>query len=261
MREYGIFPKKRLGQNFMVDEHFLELVCSYAAIEPSDIILEIGAGLGFLTRFLAQKSGRVIAFEVDGRLAEVLKRELADFSNIKLVEGDVLKAPTPPFSKVVSNPPFFISSPLLFWLLNKPFNYAVLTFQSEFARRLDAPIGSKNYGRLTVSTYYRAEAELLDLVPKEAFYPSPDVDAAIVRLKPKKPPFKVKGEKAFEEVVRILFTQRKRKVRKAILPLLHKHGLKGTDAARKADQLPFHDKRVRELAPEDFGALANEVSG
>ncbi len=245
----------------MVDDHFLRLLRLYATVGQSDVVLEVGAGFGFLTRFLAQKSKRVVVVEVDTQLVKVLQSELDDFDNIDLIEGDFFKVVIPPFNKVVSNPPFSMSSPLLFWLLNKSFDCAVLTFQEEFARRLDAPIGSKDYSRLTVSTFYRAEVELLDLVPKEAFYPSPDVDAVIVRLKPKSSfPFKVEDEKVFDEVVRTLFTQRNRKVRNAVLPFLHKYGLRGKVAVEKADLLPFSNKRVRELAPEDFGALANELS-
>ncbi len=261
MRDYEAFPKTRLGQNFMVDDYFLENMVSCADVEQSDVVLEVGAGFGFLTCLLAGKSRKVVAVELDARLVKVLRRQLSGFRNVELIEGDILNASIPAFNKMVSNPPFSISSPLLFWLLNKSFDCAVLTFQREFARRLDAPIGSKDYSRLTVSTYYRAEVELLDAVPKEAFYPPPDVDAVIVRLKPKRlPPFKVRDEKVFGEVVRVLFSQRNRKVRKAVLPLLHKYEVRDTAAARKADALPFHNKRVRELAPEDFGVLANEFS-
>jgi len=261
MRTYKIFPKKRLGQNFMVNSNVLQLMSSYAAVGQADVVLEVGAGFGFLTRFLSQKARKVIAVEADACLIEVLQNELSEFKNVEVVKGDILKVTLPSFDKIVSNPPFSISSPLLFWLLNKTFDCAILTFQKEFANRLNAPIGSKDYSRLTVYTSYHAEVELLDPIPKTAFYPPPDVDAVIVRLKPKRfPPFKVEDEKVFDEVVRTLFTQRNRKVRKAVLPLLHKYGLKSTAAVRKADILPFRDKRVRELAPEDFGALANELS-
>jgi 16S rRNA (adenine1518-N6/adenine1519-N6)-dimethyltransferase len=262
MRIYKIFPKKHLGQNFIVEDHFLQLMLSYVALESSDVVLEVGAGLGFLTHLLAQKSKKVVAVESDPRLVQVLRSELAGLDNVELIEGDVLEVPLPTFNKVVSNPPFSISSPLLFWLLNKPFDCAVLMFQKEFARRLDAEIGSKDYSRLTVSTYYSAEVELLDDVPKEAFYPQPDVDVVIVRLKSKRsPPFHVKDERVFHEIVRTLFTQRNRKVRNAVLPLLHRYRFKDKAASKKrADHLPFHNKRVRQLAPEDFGALANVLS-
>ena len=261
MCAYGIFPKKYLGQNFVVDEQFLQLMSSYASVRRSDVVLEIGAGFGFLTRLLAQKSRKVVAVEADARLVEALQNELSRFDNVELIEGSILKVAIPPFGKVVSNPPFSISSPLLFWLLKRTFQCAVLTFQKEFAERLDAPVGSKDYGRLAVFTSYRFEVEALDNVPKDAFYPPPDVDVVIVRLKPKRlVPFKVEDEEVFDEVVQTLFTQRNRKVRNAVLPFLRKHGLKDIAAVKKADVLPFHNKRVRDLAPEDFGVLATELS-
>ncbi|HVP41462.1 MAG TPA: 16S rRNA (adenine(1518)-N(6)/adenine(1519)-N(6))-dimethyltransferase RsmA [Candidatus Krumholzibacteriaceae bacterium] len=257
LKHHRIFPSKRLGQNFMVDEGFLHSMVSYASLSREDVVLEIGAGSGMLTRVLSQLGGRVIAVEVDRRLVEVLKKELAGLGNVVVIEGDVLEAAIPEFNKVVANPPFHISSPILFWLLEKRFDLAVLTFQKEFAERLVADVGSKEYSRLTVETYYRAEVELLETVPKEAFFPAPDVDACIVRLKPRSaPPFSVKNKEVFHELVRTLFTQRNRKVRNAVAGLLRKMG----KSESLADSLLFHDKRVRELAPEDFGAIANELA-
>lgn len=261
IREYGVALRKRLGQNFMIDDYFLDLIVSNAELTRSDVVLEVGAGFGFLTRLLARRAGKVVAVEVDGRLMKALLRELAGLDNVGLIEGDVFEASLPVFNKAVSNPPFSVSSRLLFWLLERPFECAVLTFQEEFARRLDAQVGSRDYSRLTVSTYYHADVEPLGKIPKEAFYPLPDVDAALVRLKPRRPPpFKVKDEEVFDEVVRTLFTQRNRKVRKAILPFLHNQGLREAGAVGKADSLSFKERRVRELPPEDFGVLANELS-
>jgi len=243
----------------MTDEALLERMISYASVTPEDVVLEVGAGLGFLTQLLAERCGRVIAVEIDGRLIAVLRDELRDKRNVELVHGDVLKTRLPRFNKVVSTPPYSISSPLLFWLFDRPFDCAVLAFQEEFARRLSAQVGSKDYSRLTVATYYRADAELLDFVPKGAFYPPPDVDSVVVRLKPRAPPFKVKDEKTFFELVRIMFTQRNKKVRNAVLPFLLKQRIAKEKALKLADSLLFHEKRVRELAPEDFGALTNEI--
>jgi len=241
----------------MTDESFLHAMVSYASLTQDDVVLEIGAGFGALTRVLSPLCGKVIAVETDRRLVAALKVETANLLNITVIEGDVLKATIPPFNKVVSNPPFHISSPVLFWLLNRNFDRAVLTFQKEFAERLVAEVGSKDYSRLTVETYYRAEVELLDVVPKETFYPHPNVDARIVRLKPRKTaPFQLKNEETFHELVRMLFTQRNKKVRNAVRGFLRKVGKE----EELADSLLFHDKRVRELAPEDFGALANELA-
>jgi len=259
LHSYKIFPKKRLGQNFMVDEDLLELMVSYASVDTNDVVLEIGAGLGFLTRLLSQKCKQVIAVEVDPRLIRILKTELKDLNNVELVEGDILKVAIPSFDKIISNPPFYISSPILFWLLERNFDCAVITFQKEFAERLVASVGSNDYGRLTVMTYYRADIELLDYVPRDMFYPPPDVDSYIVRLKPKPPPFAIKDKQAFFELVRTLFTQRNKKVRNAITPFLAKLGIEKEKLIEVADSLTYHDKRVRELAPEDFGALTNEI--
>jgi len=260
LRIHKVLPKKRLGQNFAVDSALLERMISYASIHKDDVVLEVGAGLGFLTQLLSSSCKRVVAVEIDPKLIKILREQLRGFQNIDLIEGDVLHVSVPPFNKVVSTPPYSISSPLLFWLLEKRFDCSVMTFQREFAERLAAPVGSKDYGRLTVNTYYRAEVELLDHVPRNMFYPPPDVDSIVVRLKPRKQaPFSVEDEEAFFELVQTVFTQRNKKVRNAIVPFLERRGIVGEDARQLADSLPFHDKRVRELAPEDLGALTNEV--
>ncbi|MFQ6064499.1 MAG: 16S rRNA (adenine(1518)-N(6)/adenine(1519)-N(6))-dimethyltransferase RsmA [Candidatus Bathyarchaeia archaeon] len=260
LRRYGLRPKKRLGQNFAIDSAFLQKMISYASLGKEDIVLEVGAGLGFLTKLLCRKCEKVLAIEVDAGLIKALREELKGFDNAVLIEGDILNVSVPSFNKVVSTPPYSISSPLLFWLLERDFECAVLTFQEELAERLVAQVGSKDYCRLTVNTYYRAEAELLDRVSKEMFYPQPEVDSRIVRLKPREPPFSVKDETVFFELVRTLFTQRNKKMRNAIVPLLRKRGMEGKEARRLADLLPFHDRRVKRLAPEDFGFLANEIA-
>ncbi len=259
LRRHGIIPRKRFGQNFAVDDSFLHSMIAYADVSVKDSVLEIGAGLGFLTRLLSPRAKEVITVEVDKRLTPILRRQLSGLKNVNLIEGDVLASEITHFDKVVSTPPYSVSSPLLFWLLDRYFEVAVLTFQEEFARRLTASVGSKDYSRLTVAAYYRADVELLDNVPRTAFYPPPDVDSAIVRLKPKAVPFKVKNEKTFFELVRTAFTQRNKKLRNAVMPFLIKHGVAKEKALELADSLTFHDKRVRELAPEDFGALTNEI--
>ena len=120
-------------------------------------------------------------------------------------------------------------------------------------------MGSKDYGRLTVTIYYRAEVELLDYVPRNMFYPQPDVDSMMVRLKPRAPPFQVDDEETFFEVVRTLFTQRNKKVRNALIPFLRKRELAREDAVALADSIVNSEKRVRELTPEDFGILTNDL--
>jgi len=237
-------------------------MADYASLRRSDVVLDIGAGLGFLTRFLADKCKSVLAVESDSGLVRGLREQLKDAPNVKIVEGNVLKVQVSQFNKVVSIPPYHISSALLLWLFNRNFDRAVLIFQKEFANRLVASVGSEDYGWLTVFAYYHVELELLDEVPKWMFYPRPEVDSIIACLKPKKPsPFSLRNEALFKQLVQALFTQRNRKIRNAVLPFIKSiHTTIAENVVELADSLPFHDKRVRELAPEDFGALANALT-
>jgi len=146
LRLYGFFPKKRLGQHFTVNSDILQRLVSHASITKDDVVLEVGAGLGFLTRLLSSKCKKVIAIEVDPKIVGILRKQLHSLQNVDLIEGDILKVSLPPFNKVVSAPPYSLSSPLLFRLLERKFDWAVLIFQKEFAERLAASVGSKDYG-------------------------------------------------------------------------------------------------------------------
>jgi 16S rRNA (adenine1518-N6/adenine1519-N6)-dimethyltransferase len=251
-----------MGQNFMVEPSLFPILSDYASLSDKDVTLDIGAGLGFLTCFLANKCKNVLAVEVDDLLVGLLCEQLESLTNVEIIRGSVLKVRVPRFNKVVAIPPYQISSRLLVWLFKKGFDCAVLVFQKEFANRLVASVGGDDYGWLTVLTYFCAGCELLDGVPKSLFYPQPEVDSIIIRLSPRQPlPFALKDE-LFMKMVRSLFTQRNRKTRNAVLPFLK--GILGKtaeDAANLVDELPFQDKRVRELAPEDFGELANALFG
>ncbi len=246
----------------MVVHSIFGCMADYALLSRNDTVLDIGAGLGFLTRFLADKCKYVLAVESDSRLVRVLREQLRNLPNVKIFDGDILEVQVSPFNKVVSIPPYSISSSLLLWLLNKTFECAILIFQKEFANRLVSSVGSENYGWLTVVTYYYIEVELLDDVPRWMFYPQPEVDSIIIRLKPKRPqPFTLKNKESFKEFVQALFTQRNRKVRNAVLQFLKsKHFMTTEKVVTLSKSLPFHNKRVRELAPEDFGALANVLA-
>jgi 16S rRNA (adenine1518-N6/adenine1519-N6)-dimethyltransferase len=259
LRKHRITPNKFLGQNFIIDSSIFKSMGEYASLDRDDVVLDIGAGLGFLTRFLAERCRNVLAVEADPKLVAVLCERLQGLTNVELIKGSVLKVQLPSFSKVVSIPPYQISSRLLLWLFSRSFDCAIAIFQKEFAERLIAEIGSEEYGWLTVLAYYHAEAELLDSVPKSSFHPQPEVDSVIVRLRPRKqPPFSVNCVASFRQMLRSLFTQRNRKVRNAMLPFLKGiRGIKTENATSLADSVPFHDKRIRELAPEDFGELAN----
>jgi len=246
----------------MIESTVFHSMALRASLSKNDVTLDIGAGLGFLTRFLADRCRCVLAVESDVRLVDVLREELGSSSNIQIIEGDVLKVNIPQFDKVVSIPPYYISSSLLLWLLEKDVDCAILIFQNEFADRLVASIGSEDYSWLTVVTNYYAETELLDEIPKGSFYPQPKVDSIIVRLKPKRPPpFDLKSKTLFKQLVQSLFTQRNRKIKNALLPFLESKNVSNIRKnVKPIDSLPFQGKRVRELAPEDFGDLANALT-
>jgi 16S rRNA (adenine1518-N6/adenine1519-N6)-dimethyltransferase len=262
LRSHRIKPKKTVGQNFLVDPRYFQKLICYASLNSNDTVLEIGAGTGFLTNILKEKCKTVLAVEFDKKLVNVLREQLEDATNVRIIEGNILKVSVPSFNKIVSVPPYQISSRLLVWLFSKGFDCAVLVFQKEFADRLVATPGSEDYGWLTVFTYYNAQVELLDALSKSVFYPEPKVDSVITRLIPKRQPLGEQvGDIAFRRLLQILFTHRNRKVRGAILPYLR--GLRGTtklDAVEVAERVPYSDKRVRELAPEDLGVLANALS-
>jgi len=230
----------------------------YGSLNSNDTVLDIGAGLGFLTRMIAKKCKKVIAVEIQRALVEALEANLAGFQNVTILSGNILKLSVPDFGKVISIPPYGLSSHLLSWLFERNFECSLLIFQKEFADRLTAAIGSKEYGWLSVVNYFYTETELLDKVPSSSFYPPPKVDSVIVRLARRNPPFDVKDEKLFSQLTRSLFTQRNKKVRSAAVTFLRRSKkLSKQSAAEIAHRLPFSEKRVRELAPEDFGVLSN----
>lgn len=239
-------------------------MAGYAGLSRRDVVLEVGAGIGNLTSLLAGRAGKVVAIERDGRLVKILREQLAGQTNVEIVHGDALRIELPKFNKVVANLPYGISSDITFRLLEHEFELAVLMYQREFARRLVAKPGSGDYGRLTVNVYYRANVKLLEEVPPRAFFPEPKVTSTVVQLTPRPPPFEVKDERVFSNVVRALFQHRCQKVGNA---LLHSFGevfpeARLSKAERHAvieQKIPaaLAEKKVMDLEPEKFRVIAN----
>ena len=262
LRTHRIIPNKLLGQNFMVEPSIYCKLCVYASLDVSDVVLDAGSGFGFLSSFLADKCKAVIAVEKDPQVAAALRDQVKGFDNVTVIEGDVLKVDLPDFNKVIAIPPYQISTHLVEWLLQRKMNCAVIIVQKEFAEKLNAGVGSDQYGWLTVQTNVHAEAQLLDAVPKEMFFPAPKVDSVILRLTPRcKRQFEVRDEAFFKQLTKWLFTQRNKKLSKALAPFLRTNlHLSKEEAEKKAKALPFRDKRPRELTPEQFGEIANAVA-
>lgn len=195
-------------------------MAEYAQLSKDDAVLEIGAGDGRLTVLLAEKSGKVIAVEKDGNLVELLKKTIDEkkIFNVEIIHGDAMKMDFPRFSKVVSNLPYQISSPItfkLFGLMDKyKWSVAILTYQKEFAQRFFAKPCEKNYSRLTAAVNYYCSAEKLENVSKGKFRPQPKVDSMMVKIVPKEQPFE--ADEIFWSAVAKLFQHKKKVVRAAL---------------------------------------------
>jgi 16S rRNA (adenine1518-N6/adenine1519-N6)-dimethyltransferase len=261
LKTFGIAPNKVLGQNFFVEPSLYPKLGLYANLSCSDVVLDAGAGFGFLTRYLATTCKAVIAVDKDPQVAAVLRDQVKNLPNVTAIEGDVLKASLPSFNKVVALPPYYLSSNLVMWLFRRQLDCAVLVVQKEFAYRLVAAIGSEDYSWLTVVTYQHAKVEVLDGVPKTLFYPTPEVDSVILRLTPHKTkPFSVKDDAFFVRLTKSLFTERNKKLAKALSPFIRSNfNLSKPEAEKLAHALELHEKRVREISPKDFGDIANAL--
>ena len=264
LKKYNIKPKKDLGQNFIINNNVVERIVKYAGVDRNDVILEIGAGLGTLTGKLAEHAKKVYAIEVDPKLCKVLNDRFSTAKNVKIICEDVLKMAFPSdFNKIVSNLPYSIATPVTFKILGASFRLAVLMYQLDVAKRLAAQPGTKDYGRLTVAVYYKAEVQILEKVSKTAFYPKPKVDSAIVLLKPKTKLLRVSNEEFFLHVVRDLFSYRNKMLKKALSYLFSRKKLKKEKVKRIIDILEKRNispqKRIYTLSPAEFVDIANVI--
>ena len=224
LKEHGIIPNKKMGQNFMIDSSIFHKLSEYASLCTTDVVLDVGAGFGFFTKFLAQICEKVVAVEKDKKIMEVLEDQLSSINNVTIVKGDILKVDLPKFNKVVSIPPYYLSSRLISWLFQQKIVCAVLILQKAFAEKLLALPDTDSYGWLTVISQYYAKIDLLDEVIAEKFYPKPEVDSIIVRIIPwSSHPFKVFNPQLFNIIIKYLFTNRNKKLTNAIQPFLKKN--------------------------------------
>ncbi len=260
LRLFNIRPRKSLGQNFVVSRSLISDLINFSSLSSDDIVLEIGAGIGTLTKALAKVARKVIAIEIDYKLIQILKWRLRNLNNVEIIHADVLSIDFPIVNKVVSNLPFSISSPITFKLIENPkFDLAVLTYQREFADRLIAKPGTSNYGRLTVAVNLFAHVEVLKYISRKCFYPEPEVDIAIVKLIPKKK--KLSSEEIFLlDLIRWLFTQRNKKLRKPLLNyLLNVIGLNDKTCTKILNKIPYLEFRVRNLSLNQLLEIAKII--
>ncbi len=186
LKKYQLRPSKKLGQNFLIDKGAIKKVIKTTDLKTKDVILEIGPGLGVLTKELVKKARKVMAVEKDSKMVEILKETLRNFNNVKIVQGDILKfrIQIPKQYKVVGNLPFYLTAPVIrkFLEAKKPPKEMILIVQKEVGQRICARPPDMNL--LAVSVQFYAKPEIISYVSKKSFWPQPKVDGMILRIAP-----------------------------------------------------------------------------
>ena len=260
-RRAGVRGSPDRDQHFLVDDRVLGRIPGYLPADADTThLLEIGGGTGGLTDRLLRVGDRVTVVERDATLAAFLREEFApdiDAGRLRVVEGDAVEVDFPDFSACVSNLPYGISSPIVFRLLPRS-RPLVVMLQREFAERMAAAPGTDDYGRLSVTAGHYAECEVVEIVPPTAFDPQPDVESAVVRVRPRDPDYAVDDETFFFDFVKALFTQRRKTVRNGIRNTPHISGLEDPEAvvdAVAAEDESLLRARPGSLPPSSFAAL------
>lgn len=268
LQRYDFRIKKRWGQNFLIDKNIQEIIIKSACLKREDFVFEIGAGFGELTRALSKGAGKVIALEVDKDLVNILRETLADCPNLKVIAGDVLKINLEEVLdkgykwKIVANLPYYITTPIINRLLvsRLKLKSLILMLQREVAERILAHPGTKAYGALSILVQYHTHPELILRVKKTCFYPQPEVDSALIKLKPRRVKVKIKDESLFFSLVKASFQMRRKTLSNALV---------------RAENLSFSKEEIEKvlssanidprqrgetLSLEEFGEISNLLS-
>lgn len=262
LHRFKLRADKKLGQNFLIDENIVRNIVAAAELSDKDSVLEVGPGIGTLTQGLAESGASVVAVELDKRLLPVLDTTLEGYDNVRIVNGDILQVDIMQTVgvdefKVCANLPYYITTPIIFALLEKrlPMERLVAMVQKEVAERMAAKPGGKDYGALSVAIQYYTEPEIAFIVPPSSFIPAPSVDSAVIVCKRReKPPVEVCDEALFFRVVKAAFSLR----RKMLNNSLKNMGIKGEQVAKWLELAGVDGKRRAEtLSLEDFAALTN----
>lgn len=227
LRAHNLRPNKRLGQHFLVDPVAAERIVAAAKIQPDETVLEVGPGLGALTALLLEQARRVVAVEVDERLCDILKEEFQGRDNLEIIHGDFLDLDLSELAqgaedgrlKIVGNLPYQITGQAVRRILDhlEELAGAVITVQREVANRIVSPPGGKTFGILSVAAQYLSLPELILRLPREAFYPQPQIASTALTLSPRsKPPVQVDDQAFFFTVVKALFGYRRKTARNAL---------------------------------------------
>ena len=276
LQDHGLAPKKRLGQNFLTDRHTAEAIVAAAAIDPDDVIIEVGTGLGALTNAIAARAGKVIGIEIDSGIIRYHQEHQLLADNVRLIHGDILKTDFAELAsqagaplKIIANLPYSISNPFLFKLIDyrQYVDSVLVMLQKEVAERLRARPSTKEYGIPTVLVNRYATVTKILTVGPEAFHPRPKIDSLVIRLDFHSPTDQDPlSEKLFQQLVRACFAKRRKTLLNnlAASSLLSEADVAGdlrqmlTEAIETAGLSPV--QRAETLTAEEFAALGRAVA-
>ena len=266
---HGFSLSKALGQNFLIDPYICPQMAKESGAKKGVGVLEIGPGIGILTAELAKRAEKVVAVELDKRLLPILSETLAEFDNVEIINGDILKLNLPDLLKekfdglhviVCANLPYYITSPLIMLLLESrlPIDSITVMVQKEAAERLCAEVGNRLAGAVTVAVDYYSQAKQIFGVSRESFLPSPKVDSSVIRfdIRPE-PPIVVTSEAGFFRMVKAAFGQRRKTAANAISAGT---GIEKELIAAAIERAGFDPNvRAESLKMEELAKLYNEI--
>ncbi|OPJ55069.1 16S rRNA (adenine(1518)-N(6)/adenine(1519)-N(6))-dimethyltransferase RsmA [Alkalithermobacter paradoxus] len=271
VEKYGFKFSKSLGQNFLINSNIIDKIVDGAQISPGDYVIEVGPGIGTLTREMASIAKKVVAVEIDKTLLPILDETLKDSPNVEVVNEDILKCDIQKLVdekleggpvKLVANLPYYITTPIVMKFLeeNIPVTHIVVMVQKEVADRMKAVPSTKDYGSLSVAVQYYSDVDIVTTVPRSMFMPQPNVESTVIRLKShKEPKYNVNDKDLFFRVVKASFSKR----RKTILNALSTYGLEFSkdDIKESLKEANIEENRRGEtLSIEEFVKLANVMS-
>ena len=273
MNKYNIKANKSLGQNFLIKEEVVEQIVESAKIEKEDLVIEVGPGLGTLTKYLLEKAGKVICIELDKKMIEILNDRFFLYSNFELLNQDVLKVDLKELIqkeksegkikhvKIVANLPYYITTPIMMKLLEEQLEIESITvmIQKEVADRLIAVPGEKETGAITYTVYYYATAQGVIEVQKDSFIPEPEVTYKVITLKIRKePPVKTKNNEMMFKIIKNAFMQRRKTLANALVNT--KIFGNKEEAVQTLKEIGLDENiRAEKLTLEDFANLSNKI--
>lgn len=270
LKEHGFNLSKGLGQNFLINPDICPKMAELCGADENTAVLEIGPGIGVLTKELAKVAKKVVSVEVDTRLIPVLGKTLAEFDNVTIIEGDILSISLDELFKehfknmrvvVCANIPYYITTPIVMKLLESriPVESVTVMIQKETAERFCAEIGSRGCGAITVSAGYYASSHMLFEVDRNSYFPAPNVDSAVIKMDVyKEPPVSVINEKDLFKVIKSAFSQRRKTIYNSISSGASISKSKLAEILESCN-IP-QNARAEQLRLTDFAAIANELS-